>query len=126
MSFITAQQTKLDLELVLKEKRLDNGKCNGRLNPRNIQREPTFQVVLDDLALTPCYCGQDFDALPTDEEIVYFLRDLGHTREIHSFNDVVIDQMHQPWRTFAALIYKILSGKTTSLDKLCLSRAQIL
>ncbi|GJS88989.1 hypothetical protein Tco_0771625 [Tanacetum coccineum] len=99
MSFITAQQTKLDLELVLKEKRLDNGKCNGRLNPRNIQREPTFQVVLDDLALTPCYCGQDFDALPTDEEIVYFLRDLGHTREIHSFNDVVIDQMHQPWRT---------------------------
>ncbi|GJU16866.1 hypothetical protein Tco_1144832 [Tanacetum coccineum] len=34
--------------------------------------------------------------------------------------------MHQPWRTFAALINKSLSGKTTSLDKLCLSRAQIL
>ncbi|GKD28481.1 integrase, catalytic region, zinc finger, CCHC-type containing protein [Tanacetum coccineum] len=26
-----------------------------RLNPRKIQREPTFQVVLDALALTPCY-----------------------------------------------------------------------
>ncbi|GJX71294.1 hypothetical protein Tco_0308465 [Tanacetum coccineum] len=55
MSSITAQQTKLDLELVLKEKRLGIKKCNGRLNPRKIQREPTFQVVLDDLALTPCY-----------------------------------------------------------------------
>ncbi|GJW70290.1 hypothetical protein Tco_0127207 [Tanacetum coccineum] len=145
MSSITAQQTKLDMELVLKEKRLDIGKYNGRLNPGKIQRELTFQVVLDALALTPCYqpfsslqifkidkrkrfklnlevfrdifkiCprvqGQDFDALPTDEEIVSFLRDLGHTREIHSLNDVVIDQMHQPWRTFAALINRIYLEK---------------
>ncbi|GJW00046.1 hypothetical protein Tco_1555297 [Tanacetum coccineum] len=63
------------------------------------------------------------DALPIDEEIVYFLRDLGHTREIHSPNDVVVDQMHQPWRTFTALINRSLSGKTTGLDKLRLSRA---
>ncbi|GJX39785.1 hypothetical protein Tco_0253088 [Tanacetum coccineum] len=55
MSSITAQQTKLDLELVPKEKRLDIGKCNKRLNPGKIQRETTFQVVLDALALTPCY-----------------------------------------------------------------------
>nr|GEY44156.1 hypothetical protein [Tanacetum cinerariifolium] len=130
MSFITAQQAKLDLELVHTEKRLKIGKCNGRLNPGKIQREPTFQVVLDALALTLCYfaflitadvpemymhqfwdfvykhdtfyifkmdkrkrfkltleifrdiikiCprvhGQDFDALPTDEEIVSFLRE---------------------------------------------------
>ncbi|GJY60820.1 hypothetical protein Tco_0461477 [Tanacetum coccineum] len=55
MSSIIVQQTKLDLELVPKEKRLDIGKCNGRLNPGKIQREPTFQVVLDALALTTCY-----------------------------------------------------------------------
>ncbi|GJS15227.1 retrovirus-related pol polyprotein from transposon TNT 1-94 [Tanacetum coccineum] len=55
MSSITAQQAKLDLELVPKEKRLEIGKCNGRINPRKTQREPTFQVVLDSLALTPCY-----------------------------------------------------------------------
>ncbi|GJS08912.1 hypothetical protein Tco_0365708 [Tanacetum coccineum] len=181
MSFITAQQTKLDLELVPKDKRLKIWKCNRRLNPEKIQREPTFQVVLDALTLTLCYSiilitadvlevymhqfrdsvykhdtfyrfkmdkrkrfklnleifrdifkicprvhGQDFDALPTDEEIMSFLRDLGHTREINSLNDVVVDQMHQPWRTFAALINRSLSGKTTGLDKLRLSRAQIL
>ncbi|GJU51973.1 retrovirus-related pol polyprotein from transposon TNT 1-94 [Tanacetum coccineum] len=101
MSSITAQQTKLDLELVSKEKRLDIRKYNERLNLGKIQREPTFQVVLDALALTLCYStflitadvlevyGQDFDALPTNEEIVSFLRDLGHTGEINSLNDVV-------------------------------------
>nr|GEU98383.1 hypothetical protein [Tanacetum cinerariifolium] len=55
MSSITTQQAKLDHELVPKENRFAIGKCNGRLNPVKIQREPTFQVVLDALALTPCY-----------------------------------------------------------------------
>ncbi|GKA45309.1 hypothetical protein Tco_0738105 [Tanacetum coccineum] len=76
--------------------------------------------------ICPRVQGQDFDALPNDEEIVSFLRELGHTGEINSLNDVVVDQMHQPWRTFAALINKSLSGKTTGLDKLRLSKAQIL
>ncbi|GJZ07618.1 hypothetical protein Tco_0541411 [Tanacetum coccineum] len=142
MTSITAQQTKFDLELVPKENRLDIGKCNGRI-PRGLKpKEETFQVVLDALALTPCYpafpitadvpeiCprvpGRDFDALPSEEDTISFLRDLGHSGVINSLNDVVVDQMHQPWRTFAALINRSLSGKTTGLDKLCLSRAQIL
>ncbi|GJU00588.1 hypothetical protein Tco_1110926 [Tanacetum coccineum] len=181
MSSITTQQTKLDLELVPKENRLDIGKCNGRIPCGLTPREPTFQVVLDAIALTPCYptflitadvpevymhqfwnsvykhdtfyrfkidkkkrfkltlevfrdifqiCprvpGRDFDPLPSKEDTVSFLRELGHTGEINSLNDVVVDQMHQPWRTFAALINRGLSGKTSGLDKLRLSRAQIL
>ncbi|GJW63447.1 hypothetical protein Tco_0115331 [Tanacetum coccineum] len=119
-----------------------------RLNPRKDPKRATIPIVQDALALTPCYSiflitadvpevymhqdifkicprvqGQDFDELPTNEEIVSFLRDLGHTREIHSLNDVVVDQMHQPWRTFDALIIRSLSGKTSGLDKLRLSRA---
>ncbi|GJU36177.1 retrovirus-related pol polyprotein from transposon TNT 1-94 [Tanacetum coccineum] len=184
MFSITAQQPKLDLELVPKENRFDIGKCNGRI-PRGFSpREPTFQVTLDAIALTPCYPAflvtadvpevymhqfwnsvykhddfykfkidkkkrfkltlevfrdifqicprvqdQDFDALPTDEDTVSFLRDLGYTGDITSLNDVVVDQMHQPWRTFAALINRSLSGKTSGLDgldKLRLSRAQII
>ncbi|GJS71700.1 hypothetical protein Tco_0704541 [Tanacetum coccineum] len=70
--------------------------------------------------------GQNFDELPTDEVIVFFFKKLGHTGEIKSITDVVVDQMHQPWRTFATLINKILSRKTTGLDKLRLSKAQIL
>nr|GFC14692.1 hypothetical protein [Tanacetum cinerariifolium] len=55
MSSITTQQAKIDLELIPKEKRLEKRKCNGRLTPGKTQREPTFQVVLDVVALTPCY-----------------------------------------------------------------------
>ncbi|GJY00728.1 retrovirus-related pol polyprotein from transposon TNT 1-94 [Tanacetum coccineum] len=129
-------------ELVPKENLLDIGKCNGRI-PRGLKpKEETFQVVLDALALSPCYhafiitadvleiCprvpGRDFDALPFEEDTISFLRDLGHSGVINSLNDVVVDHMHQPWRTFAAHINISLSGKTTGLDKLCLSRAQIL
>ncbi|GJV24284.1 hypothetical protein Tco_1376979, partial [Tanacetum coccineum] len=99
-------------------------------------REPTFQVVLDAVALTPCYPaflitadvpeGREFDPLPYEEDTVSFLRELRHTREINSLNDVVVDQMHQPWRTFATLINQSLSGKTIGLDQVRLSRAQIL
>ncbi|GJS90175.1 hypothetical protein Tco_0772811 [Tanacetum coccineum] len=112
MSSITAQQIKLDLELVPKENRFDIRKCNGRI-PR---RFSSLLIVQD----------QDFDALPTKEDTVSFLRDLGHTGDITSLNDVVVDQMHQPWITFAALINKSLSGKTSGLDKLRLFRVQII
>ncbi|GJV20078.1 hypothetical protein Tco_1369098 [Tanacetum coccineum] len=163
VSSITAQQTKLDLDLVPKEKRLEIGKCNGRLNPKKKQREPTFQLVLDALALTSCYSAflitadvpevymhQFWDTIHKYKNSYRFRMDkkkkfdlnleifrdifqicprvheLGHTKEIKSIIDVVVDQMHQPWRTFATIINRSLSGKTTGLDKLRLSRAQIL
>nr|GEX21158.1 hypothetical protein [Tanacetum cinerariifolium] len=86
----------------------------------------TLEIFRDIFKIFPRVQGHDFDALPTNEEIMSFLRDLGHTEEITSLNNVVVDHMHQPWRTFAALINKSLSGKKTGLDKLRLSRAQIL
>nr|GEV54955.1 hypothetical protein [Tanacetum cinerariifolium] len=55
MTSITAQQTKLDLELVPKENRLDIGKCNTRIPCGLKQKVERFQVVLDTLALTLCY-----------------------------------------------------------------------
>ncbi|GJR02874.1 hypothetical protein Tco_0525858 [Tanacetum coccineum] len=143
MSSITAQQTKLDLELVPKEKRLDIGKYNGRLNPGKIQREPTFQVILDALALTPCYSAflitadvlkvymhQFWDSVYKHETFYRFKIDKRKRFKLtlEVFRDIfkICPRMHQPWRNFAALINKSLSGKTTGLDKLHLSRAQIL
>ncbi|GKB82652.1 hypothetical protein Tco_0949547, partial [Tanacetum coccineum] len=90
MSSITAQQTKLNLELVPKENRFDIRKCNGGI-PRGFSlREPTFQVTLDAIALNPCYPaflitanvleisprvpGRDFDALPSEEDTVFLKR----------------------------------------------------
>ncbi|GKD30216.1 hypothetical protein Tco_1240994, partial [Tanacetum coccineum] len=118
----------LHLELVPKEKRLEIRKCNKRLNPGKKQREPTFQVVLDSIKkhdtsyrfrmnkkkkfdlnleifrdifqICPRVHGQNFDELPTDDVIVSFFKELGHIGEIKSITDLVVDQMHQPWRTF--------------------------
>ncbi|GJZ99632.1 hypothetical protein Tco_0672183 [Tanacetum coccineum] len=45
----------LDLELVPKENRFDIIKCNGRIPRGFSQREPTFQVTLDAIALTTCF-----------------------------------------------------------------------
>ncbi|GKC86662.1 hypothetical protein Tco_1147311 [Tanacetum coccineum] len=151
-----------------------------RIDLEKTQKEPTYQVVLDALALTTCYPAfliiasvpviymqqfwatiikhgssyrfkidkrrfsvdlevfreilqicprlpdQDFDELPSEEEILSFIKELGHTKEIKNITAFVVDHLHQPWRTFASIINKCLSGKTTSLDKIRLSRAQIL
>ncbi|GJT09024.1 hypothetical protein Tco_0843486 [Tanacetum coccineum] len=77
-----------------------------------------LETFRDIFQICPRVHGQDFDELPTDEVIVSFFKELGHTVEIKSITDVVVDQMHQPWRTFATIIKKSLSGRTTGLDKL--------
>nr|GFA02804.1 hypothetical protein [Tanacetum cinerariifolium] len=82
----------------------------------------TLEIFKDIMKICPRVQGRDFDAFLTDEEIMSFLRELGHTREINSLNDIVVDHMVQPWRTFVALTNKSLFGKTTGLDKLRLSR----
>ncbi|GJU14673.1 hypothetical protein Tco_1142639, partial [Tanacetum coccineum] len=65
--------------------------------------------------ICPRVPNRDFDSLPSEEDTISFLRDLSHSRVINSLNDVVVDQMHQPWRTFAALINKSLSERLVVL-----------
>ncbi|GJX15500.1 copia protein [Tanacetum coccineum] len=114
-------------------------------------KEPTFQVALDVLSLTPFYqaflisasvpaiymhelwatiCpnlpGQKFIDPPFEEEILAFIRELGYPGDIKSLFDVKVDTLYQPWRTFGTIINKCLSGKATGLDQLRLSRAQII
>nr|GEX06527.1 ribonuclease H-like domain-containing protein [Tanacetum cinerariifolium] len=52
--------------------------------------------------------------------------DLGHNGEIKVIIDVNVNKLHQPWRSFAAVVNKCLSGKSTRYDSLRLSQAQIL
>nr|GEX27635.1 hypothetical protein [Tanacetum cinerariifolium] len=70
--------------------------------------------------------NQPFNEQPFEEEILAFLRNLGHSVEIKKITDVNINKLHQPWRSFAAVINKCLSGKSTNYDSFCLSQAQIL
>ncbi|GKD40681.1 hypothetical protein Tco_1260888, partial [Tanacetum coccineum] len=80
----------------------------------------------DMLQIFPRLPGQKFEDPPFEEEILSFIRDLGHTGEIKVLTDVNVNHMHQPWRSFAAIINRCLSGKTIGLDSLHLSRDQII
>nr|GEY28921.1 hypothetical protein [Tanacetum cinerariifolium]GEY33478.1 hypothetical protein [Tanacetum cinerariifolium] len=143
-----AQQFTRDNDLVPLEKRVKIGKCNMSIDLAKTHKEPTYQVVLDALALTTCYLAflitvdipkiymqqfwfnvdkkdsttyrfkidkkrykidlevfreifqvcprisnQDFDELPLDEEIVSFIKELGHKGDVKSITEVVVDQM---------------------------------
>ncbi|GJU07585.1 hypothetical protein Tco_1124015 [Tanacetum coccineum] len=180
MEMKKAQQIALDDALVSPANCLKIGKCNHRLSSTLKSNEPTIQVVLDALKLTPFYkafqitpnvleiymqelwatvsihhkslrfkmnekshtlnlenfrdmlqiCprlpGQKFEDPPLEEEILSFIRDLDHTGEIKILTDVNVNNIHQTWRSFTAIINRCLSGKTTGLDSLRLSRAQII
>nr|GEU35942.1 hypothetical protein [Tanacetum cinerariifolium] len=52
---IAAQQVALDNALVAPENRVQIGKYNMRTDPTKTPKEPTYQVVLDALALSPLY-----------------------------------------------------------------------
>nr|GEU48736.1 hypothetical protein [Tanacetum cinerariifolium] len=83
----------------------------------------TFREILQ---ICPNILGQRFEDLLLEHKMLSFIRDLGHTRDIHYLTDVSIDYLHQPWRAFSTIINKCLSGKDTTYEKIRLSRAQIL
>ncbi|GKB82316.1 hypothetical protein Tco_0949211 [Tanacetum coccineum] len=61
--------------------------------------------------ICPRLPDHEFDEPPSKEEILSFIKELGHTGNIKNITTVVVDHMHQPWRTFALIINKCLSGK---------------
>nr|GEU56751.1 hypothetical protein [Tanacetum cinerariifolium] len=94
----------------------------NKLGMRSFTSE-TLQQLTDEIDKIP---NQQFDELPFEEEILAFLRELGHSGVIKMITDVNINKLHQPWRSFAAVINKCLSGKSTGYDSVRLSQAQIL
>ncbi|GJW17935.1 hypothetical protein Tco_0025371 [Tanacetum coccineum] len=76
--------------------------------------------------ICPKVPGHKFVDPPFEEEILFFMSDLGYPSNIKSLSEVKVEILPQPWRTFRTIINKCLSGKVTGLDLLRLSRAQIL
>nr|GFC47917.1 hypothetical protein [Tanacetum cinerariifolium] len=80
---------------------------------KNIVDLETFR---DMLHISPRVSGQSFDELPFEEEILDFLRFLGHSAQIKTLIDVNVNKLFQPWRSFTAVINKCLTGKSSSFD----------
>nr|GFB63100.1 hypothetical protein [Tanacetum cinerariifolium] len=153
MATIIDQQTALDESLVPSTQRLRIGRRNFRL-PSDIQsKEATLQVVYDVLRNSPLFKAfqidtrksvldleafremlhispripnQPFADLPTEEEILDFLRFLGHSHDIRYLTDANVNKIYQPWRSFASVINKCLTGKSSGVDSFRLSQAQML
>nr|GFA89744.1 hypothetical protein [Tanacetum cinerariifolium] len=131
MATTIEQQTALDESLVPSTQRLRIGRSNFRL-PSDIQsKKATLQVVYDVLRNSPLFRAfqidtrksvldleafremlhispripnQPFADLPTEEEILYFLRLLGYSHDIRYLTDVNVNKLYQPWRSFASVI----------------------
>ncbi|GJY19079.1 hypothetical protein Tco_0390570 [Tanacetum coccineum] len=84
------------------------------------------EVFREILRICPRLHNQEFVKPPSEEELVTFIQELGYYGKCDMLSAIHTDQMHQPWRTFAAIINRCIFGKTTRLDRLRESRAQIL
>ncbi|GJX38907.1 hypothetical protein Tco_0252210 [Tanacetum coccineum] len=144
MNPIATQQAALDNALVPPEKRLKIERCNPRIAFSKPQREETYQVTLEALKLSHCYPAFQITAEVPEIYMHLFwttIKKIGNSdaynfklekkkfrvdTECNMLSSIHTYQMHQPWRTFAATINMCISRKTTGLDRLRESRAQIL
>nr|GEZ29626.1 hypothetical protein [Tanacetum cinerariifolium] len=92
-------------------------------NKKHIIDLESFRNILH---ICPRVHGQPFAKPPFEEEILAFICFLGHSTAIRMLIDVNINKLYQPWRSYAALINKCLTGKSSGYDSLRLSQAQIL
>nr|GEX60126.1 hypothetical protein [Tanacetum cinerariifolium] len=110
------QQVAMDEALVPQAKRL-------RIRRSNFCLLSGIQDMLHIFLSVP---GQAFDELPFEEEIPAFIRFLGHNVPIRTLIDVNINKLYKPWRYFASIINRCLTGKGSGYNSLRLSQAQIL
>nr|GFA25104.1 hypothetical protein [Tanacetum cinerariifolium] len=78
------------------------------------------------LHISPRIPNQPFADLTTEEEVLDFLSFLGHSDGIRYLTDVNVNKLYQPWRSFASVINKCLTGKSSGVDSFRLSQAQML
>nr|GEY56566.1 hypothetical protein [Tanacetum cinerariifolium] len=87
------------------------------------------EVFRDILQICPKLPNQPFDIPPfTDEKLMSFINEPGYTKNIETLPELVVDHMHQPWRTFAAVInrfIKIIINHFISQNKLISMRNMI-
>nr|GEY61358.1 hypothetical protein [Tanacetum cinerariifolium] len=148
MATTIEQQVALDEALVPSSQRLRIGRSNFQL-PSDIQsKESTLQLATtyvhqrfiqfkmnnkkhtvdlesfrEMLHICPRIPGQAFAELPFEEEILEFIRFLRHGATIRTLTEININKLYQPWRSFAAIINKCLTGKSSGYDSLRLSQA---
>ena len=68
----------------------------------------------------------EFDAPPSESETISFIKSLGYKGDMTRISHFEMSHLYQPWKAVMIMINKCLSGKSTGLDVIRLSRAQLL
>ncbi|GKB77655.1 hypothetical protein Tco_0944550 [Tanacetum coccineum] len=140
MATTTAHQISMDNALVAPEKRVEIGKCNMRIDPKKTQKEPTTRDVItrnEQFWVTINKHGSSYQfkidkkRLSVDMEVFREIHQICPRLMIKNIMKPPSSQqenllLHQGTWTTLHPINKCLSGKITSLDEICLSKAQIL
>nr|GEV70965.1 hypothetical protein [Tanacetum cinerariifolium] len=149
MDMTINQQVAMDEALVPHARRLRIGRRNFHLLSDISFKESTLQLVYDVLRLTPFFKAflvsidvseiymQEFWVTATvhyhsirfkmdNKKHIVNLESFREVGAIRRLTDVNINKLHQPWRSFAAIINKFLTRKSSGYDSLWLSQAQIL
>nr|GFB47979.1 hypothetical protein [Tanacetum cinerariifolium] len=77
------------------------------------------------LHISPRIPNQPFADLPTEEEVLDFLKFLGHSQDIRYLTDVNVNKLYQPWRSFTSVINKCLTGKSSGVDSFRLATTPV-
>nr|GEX19850.1 hypothetical protein [Tanacetum cinerariifolium] len=89
-------------------------------NKKHIVNLESFSEMLH---ICPRLPHQPFVEPPFVKEILAFLYFLGHSGAIRKLTYVNINKLHYPWRSFATIINKCLTGKSSGYDSLRNSNA---
>nr|GEW47730.1 hypothetical protein [Tanacetum cinerariifolium] len=145
METTIVQQVAMDEALVPRAQRLRIGRSNFQLLSDIKSKVSTLQLIYDVLRRCPFFKaflmdnkkhivnlesfkdmlhifprvpGQSFNEPPFEEEILAFIRFLRHSAAIKTLTYVNINKLFQPWRSFATIINKCLTGKSSGYDSL--------
>ncbi|GJV46804.1 hypothetical protein Tco_1437016 [Tanacetum coccineum] len=66
------------------------------------------KVFREILQIYPRLPNQEFDDLPSEDDLVSFIKELGYSGNCEMLFAIRTDQMHQPWRTFAVVINRLM------------------
>nr|GFC49201.1 hypothetical protein [Tanacetum cinerariifolium] len=116
---VTADVPEIYMQEFWATAKLHHNSIRFKIDTRNSVLD--LEAFREMLHIRPRIPNQPFTDLPTEEEVLDFLRFLRHSHDIHYLTDVNVNKLYQPWRSFASVINKCLTGKSSGVDSFRLS-----
>ncbi|GJY12798.1 integrase, catalytic region, zinc finger, CCHC-type containing protein [Tanacetum coccineum] len=122
--------TRTDEQIVPRSQWLTIGKSNLLFNAQKIQKNPIFQISVDEqwfdlsadllrkaLAITPVIPAHPFELPPSGNTVIDFVNELGYPEPVEIVSNIRVNYVYQPWRAILSLINQCLTGKTSGRCK---------